>query len=92
MIPEEEVLRLFDASGNPQGLAAVDGYLRYSDTYAGLGAGFNLSPTLRLGASLFMLYSTLDQSTGTVLADEQTATGIPVRGPSQAGSANRPRR
>jgi hypothetical protein len=74
LLPRAQV-RIFDAAGNPQGLAAVDGYLRYSDTYAGLGAGFNISPTLRLGASLFMLYSTLDQSTGTVLVDERTVTG-----------------
>lgn len=74
LLPRAQV-RLYDAAGNPQGLAAVDGYERYSDTYAGLGAGFNLSPTLRLGASLFLLYSTLDQSLGTVLADERTVTG-----------------
>ncbi len=74
LLPRASV-RLFDAAGNPLGLAAVDGYMRYSDTYAGLGAGFTLTPTLRLGVSLFALYSTLDQSTGTVLADERTVTG-----------------
>ena len=71
LLPRAEI-RIFDASGSARGVAAIDGYTRYSDTYAGIGAGFNLTPTLRFGASLFVLYSTLDQSQGTVLADEQT--------------------
>jgi hypothetical protein len=71
LLPRAQI-RIFDAAGNEQGLAAIDGFVRYSDTYAGFGAGFNIGPNLRLGASLFALYSTLDQSLGTVLADERT--------------------
>jgi hypothetical protein len=72
LLPRSQI-RILDAAGNVQGTTAVDGFVRQSDTYAGFGAGFNIGENIRLGASLFALYSTLDQSLGTIVADERTA-------------------